>query len=524
MMRVLWVLMLWAGVARAQDSTTMKGARVTYLTAVTAYIDAGRLEGLRDTARVEVRRAGATIGVLRVAFLASHQASCSIVSATGPLAVGDSVRFVPVPLPVAARRDTASGAPRLTTAHRRTRPLRGRMAAQYFSMRQLDGTAGKLTQPSFDLRLDGPPLGSSLFTVAVDIRARRTYTILPDGTAVSDGRGRVYQAALTAVGPGAPVRLTVGRQISGDLASVGLFDGMMADLTRPGWSAGAFAGTQPEPLHLGFSGDIIEGGGYVQRHNKPGVGTPWTLTFGVSGSYQANHTNREFLYAQGTYLAPRLTLFVTQEVDYYRPWKRLPGMSALSPTSTLAMVQLRPMTFVSFDVGFDNRRNVRLFRDVINPETSFDDTNRQGLWGGVTLQPVAHLRIGVDARSNSGDPAGHADAYTATTNVDRVTPLALSVRTRSTRYLNPQVTGWLHSAALSVEPTWASGPQLRVELNGGRRVERSAILGSTSTMRWVGAGFDLALWRSWFLMFSGTWQRGGVEAYDQMFGGVSFRF
>lgn len=524
-MRGFMLLVLWAGVARAQDSTAAKIARITYLTTATAYIDAGRLDGLRDSTRVEVRRAGATVGILRVAFLASHQASCDIVGSTATLAVGDSVRFIPVALPVAARPDAARPARGATgTSAARARPLRGRVALEYFSMRQLDGTSGKLSQPSFDLRLDGPPLGSSTFRLAVDIRARRTYTILPDGTAVTDGRGRVYQAALTAVAPGSPVSFTVGRQISGELASVGLFDGMMAELSRPGWSAGAFAGSQPEPLHLGFSGDIIEGGGYLQRHNRPGAGTPWNLTLGVSGSYQDNHTNREFLYAQGAYLAQRLTVFVTQEVDYYRPWKRLPGMSALSPTSTLAMVQVRPVAFLGLDAGFDNRRNVRLFRDVINPETSFDDTYRQGLWGGVTLHPFAQLRLGLDARSSSGDPAGRADAYTATTNVDRVSPLALSLRTRSTRYVNPRVTGWLHSAAIAAEPVWGGGPQLRVELNGGQRVERSAIVGGSSRVSWMGVGLDVALRRAWFLMFSGTWQRGGVEAYNQVFGGVSFRF
>jgi hypothetical protein len=525
-MRALVLLFLGVGAARAQDPTALRSARLTYLTTTTAYIDAGRLDGLRDSSRVEVRRGGATVGVLRVAFLASHQASCDIVSSTAALAVGDSVRFVPVALPVTARSDTAHPArPGMAaTPGRRPRSMRGRVALEYFHLRQLDGTSGSLSQPSFDFRLDGPPPGASTFHVAVDIRARRTYTILPDGTAVTDGRGRVYQAAVSAVSPGSPVRFTVGRQISGDLASVGLFDGMLAELTRTGWSLGAFAGSQPEPLHLGFSGDIIEGGGYVQRHNAPGVGTPWTLTFGVSGSYQDNHTNREFAYAQGSYLAKQLTVFVTQEVDYYRPWKRLPGMSALSPTSTLALVQLRPASLLAFDVGFDNRRNVRLFRDVINPETSFDDTYRQGLWGGVTLQPVAHLRFGADARSSSGDPAGRADAYTATMNVDRVSPLALSLRTRSTHYLNPRVTGWLHSAAISAEPVWGGGPQLRLELNGGQRVERIAVVAGTSRVTWVGGGLDVALRRSWFVMFSGTWQRGGVEAYDQAFGGVSLRF
>jgi len=42
----------------AQDSATVrtKTARITYLTGTTAYVDAGRLDGLREAARVEVVR------------------------------------------------------------------------------------------------------------------------------------------------------------------------------------------------------------------------------------------------------------------------------------------------------------------------------------------------------------------------------------------------------------------------------------------------------------------------------------
>src|SRR3981081_4168985 len=90
-------LTVLAAPVAAQDSAAAqtKIAHITYLAGKTAYVDAGRLDGLREAGRVDVVRGGKSIGVLKVAYLASHRASCDVVSAAAALAVGDSVRFVP---------------------------------------------------------------------------------------------------------------------------------------------------------------------------------------------------------------------------------------------------------------------------------------------------------------------------------------------------------------------------------------------------------------------------------------------
>jgi hypothetical protein len=126
-----------AGQEAAVARTT--AARISYLTGATAYLDVGRLDGLREGTRVEVVRGRSTIGVLKVAFLGSHRASCDIVSTTAVLVVGDSVRFVSVAEPrdsgLAARSAYVPPPPRGAS-----RGLRGRVGAQYFVMRQRDGT------------------------------------------------------------------------------------------------------------------------------------------------------------------------------------------------------------------------------------------------------------------------------------------------------------------------------------------------------------------------------------------------
>lgn len=512
--------------AAAQDSVRI--GHITYLTSASAYLDAGRLEGLREGARVEVWRRGTAIAVLKVAYLASHQASCEIVSVSPPsmsLAVGDTVRFVPAAAPrdsgALARtspQPVAVGAGSGITPSRQE--LRGRVSVEYFVMRQVD-VPGQLSQPALGLRLDGPPGGAPSLNLSVDVRARRSYTILADGTPVTDNRSRVYAADLSINNPGSPTRITLGRQISGALASVGVFDGVMAELVQPGWSTGVFTGSQPDPLDLGFSSSIIQGGFYTQRHSRPGAAARWAVTLGGSGSYEDAHVNREFAWLQGSYFDRRVSAFVTQEVDYYRAWKLQPGMHTISPTSTFAFLQVRPTDVVTFDGGFDNRRNVLLYRDVVNPETNFDDTYRQGAWGGISFRPVPRWRVGFDARVGSGGSVGTADAYTVSLAADRLTRFGVSLRTRTTYYVNPQLTGLLQSATLGIDP----GTRIHVELNGGVRSERDPTADpARTTSTWVGLDADVTLARAWYILASATRQRGGLDGYDQLFTGLSFRF
>jgi hypothetical protein len=46
--------------------------------------------------------------------------------------------------------------------------------------------------------------------------------------------------------------------------------------------------------------------------------------------------------------------------------------SGRRPTSTFASLYLRPIDELSIQVGLDNRRNVRLYRDYVNPVTAAD--------------------------------------------------------------------------------------------------------------------------------------------------------
>jgi hypothetical protein len=498
-------------------------ARVTFLTTNSVYVSAGRADGLVVGSRVDVLHGARPVAQLTVAFLSTHQASCQVVSKVDSVSVGDTVRFVPVAAVGDSIVAVIAPAARQTVrrpARSSTGRLRGRVGVYYLAVQQRDSFGGQFSQPSGDIRLTGVGLGGSPFGLTVDVRTRRLVQALPGSPTSTRSQTRVYQASAIWQAAGSPLRFTTGRQYAPGISSVGLLDGASAEAAYARWDYGVFAGTQPELVNLDFSSDVAQLGGYLRRHNAPGSPQHWSMTVGASGSYFHGHTNREFLYLQANYLTRRVSLYAVQEVDYYRPWRRVNGEQAVSPTSTFANLQFQVTGALSLTAGVDNRRSVRLYRDVVNPLTEFDDAFRRGVWAGLTTRVANHFRAGFDARTNHGGSNGAANTYTLALGAERLTPLGVSVRSRSTRYTTAGRDGWLHAASVGLEPFGRGS----IQLTSGWRSEHDTTAAPTLNVRWMSLDLDVSLARAVFVILSGYQERGGIEAHDLLYAGFSYRF
>ncbi|HXI02284.1 MAG TPA: hypothetical protein VNI57_03825, partial [Candidatus Saccharimonadales bacterium] len=357
--------------------------------------------------------------------------------------------------------------------------------------------------------------------LAVDVRARQTYRTMAGQQLGSENTTSVYRLATAYQAQGSPWRLSAGRQLSPSLASVSIFDGVQGEYRTSRWSLGAFSGTQPDPVTLGYSSAVREHGGYAEWRNAPEARRRWTLTTGVIGSYEEGTINREFSYLQGSYYGPRLGLWVAQEVDVNRGWKTQYESQTVSPTSTFVSVRYKVIDALSLNAGYDNRRNVRLYRDRVTPETQFDDQYRNGVWGGFDLRMAGHIRAGAELKTRDGGDLGAADSATVTLGVDRLTRAGIFVDTRSTRYTSDQVEGWLHSVGFGL----SLGSRWHAEITGGIRDETSRVdplLDDKVT--WYGLETDLSLGRGWFLSTSAETSTGKTEQLDQVYTSVSWRF
>ncbi len=522
-----------------KPDTTPKLATITFISGPEIYVGAGRLDGLKEGSTLEVIRGGASVATLRVKYLASHRSNTEAVGSSPQLALGDTVRYraaQPAPTEIAAAMPV--GLPRRTSGQ----GLHGRVGTRYLHANTTTVASGQplgsngFNQPSLDLRLFGQAIGGSALGMAVDIRARQT-TSTAAGVTTVDGRTKAYQAVLYWNAPGAPFRAAAGRQYLSAVGSIGLLDGALLEVNRSALTAGAFFGWEPDPATLGFSGAVHDYGLYFTAHNRPGQMTAAAFTLGAVGSYEGSVERREWGIIQANVSSRKLSLFLLQEIDYYRPWK-LEGpnaeASAISWTSQFANATFRPQTWLSLTATYDKRRSVPTIRDFTNPETVFDDTYREG-YGMGAQYAGRRFYVGGDWRRSTGGAALGADAYTFTFGGMRLLPMGLGLSARATWYhndndstgINPaalRTVGQLYSAHLSADPITA----VHLDINGGLRQEDNPEFAAAQRSTWFGADLDWAAARQWYLSVSALVQHDpanpGTSTLTQFYGGVTWRF
>ncbi len=481
---------------------------------------------------LDVVRNGTVVGWLHVFVVSTHKSGCRREDPGLDIVVGDTVRFVPRVDPTkpagapAAAGTSATGtaaaeAPRRASSGRgmlRDWGLAGRIGLRYLLVQQPD-TGYQFNQPGVDVRLSGANLGGSPMGLEVDIRTYRSYRVSGDQSAQLQ-TNRVYRANASWTGREVPVRVVAGRMYSPTLATVSLFDGVLAEYAGPRWSIGGLAGSQPNPVTYGFSSDVRQYGGYATLRGLPGRKSNWGATVGLVGSYQEGEINREFLYLQGYYDTPRFSAYLAQEVDFNRGWKRQESTSWISPTSIFGTARFRVTPQFTLSAGIDSRRNVLLYRDYIDPVIAFDDAFREGYWVGAEAA-FPWMTAGVNARFVRGGGVGDGESYTLILGSSRLPIAWLDVGGRATYYNSERATGQLYSLALGASIT----PAIHVLLDGGSRRETGLLSTVPETqLLWYGINFDIAFGRHWLYLLSFEQTTGGIEDNRQLFTSFSYRF
>jgi len=509
MTRVLaWLLALVPASPLLADATS-----VTYLTSSSVYVGAGSLDGVEPGTRFRVGEGAATV-VLEAVETSPRRAVCRVVEGSaGTLSVGAVAEYSAAAL--APARTAPAAEPLLARSG-----LHGRVGVRYLLTRDDLNDEAEFEQPALDLRLDAPSLFESAWQFHADVRARRTSRTV-GGENLNDDRSRVYRLALGFDPRGPGWRIAAGRQPVPALANVGFLDGVMAAYDRTRWSAGAFAGSEPDRANFGFSSDVRDYGGWWDLRSRPAGQRRWGVTAGAVTSYEDSEINREYVFAHGRYSGKRLFALLTQEIDVNRDWKKDLGESALEATSTFASLRFEASGSVSLLAGYDNRRNVRLFRDRETPATAFDDEFRRGVWLGATVRAGDHLRLGLQGRTYRGGDAGDADSYTASAALTRLTRADFALRLRATRYQNERLEGWLYSGEVSTN----LGRRLRIGLLGGLRDDQSPLNPDLDdSVTWYGVDLDLDVGRALWVTLSAERSEGDPEEVTQIYATLAYRF
>jgi hypothetical protein len=504
-------------------------AKVTYVSGSSVYIDAGSDDGLAIGDPAELIRDGASVGTFKVTYVTSHKATCSPDGTVPEIKVGDTLRFTPrlkpaadaaaaAALPVIA---TATNTPRSRSGESafRSAGMRGRIGVRYLWVKDRSGIGEDLSQPSLDLLLAGSQIGGAPVDLNIDARARRTYLTPTGGTSSDYGVDHIYQANV-AWRPGS-FRLAFGRLVSPTLAVVSLFDGVVAEYLHKGWSAGVLAGTQPNPVTYSFSSDVRQYGAYGGWSSDAAKTTRWHVGFGAISSSESGQINRDFTYVEARVTHPVVNAYVQQQVDVNRGWRKDAEGTSVTPSATFVMIHVRPAPSWSVDGGYDSRRNVLLYPDLVTPVTTFDDATRQGYWLGAAWRPEGHWLVGIDGRRSTGGTAGTATSYTLRLGALNMTKEQIDVQLRGTRYTGPGLDGYL----AAVSGSMSLGSRVRLDLHGGVRQDSGLLSASeTETINWYGTLLDVIIGRSMYFNVSYDRTSGGEEDNDQGYAAFSWRF
>jgi hypothetical protein len=501
-------------------------ATVSYVTASTVYIKAGTEDGLRQGDQLTLYRGEEIVATLEIREISARRSACSILERTFDPQVGDSVKFIPVTAPPLSETVDDSGeagqnATPTQKARRNVRggTIRGRVGVSYLWLNDREDDDSGYSRPALNLRVDGKNLSGTPYGFSIDSRSRRVYRNAADQ--VDEDTTKVYRLSASRVGINDPWGFTVGRQYSSDLAAVSIFDGISARYSKERWVAGLFSGTQPNTDDFGYSSEIREHGLYLRYGRRPTPRKSWQLTTGLISSMQNSEPNRDFLYVQGRYSGPKLMVFLTEELDINRGWKKDAEDSSVDLTSSYISIRYRFSRALSVRGGYDNRRNVRLYRNYITPETEFDDSFRRALWVGGSFQFRKHFRAGLSIRNSGRDGSGDADSYTFSFDARRLTGMNIDVGLRTTRYTNDQREGLLIALHAGVD----IGQHTHLRCSGGNRTEdRLTTIPLDNSVTWFEVDLEVDLGKRVFLSLSAERTDGDLEQIDQFYTSLNYRF
>jgi hypothetical protein len=361
------------------------GARVTYISGSTAYLNAGREKGFApgDSARV-------VLGKNQGAFLVITAVSGSSASARSagevlPVEIGDSV-VVEKSLVFEEQRVGQGAVPREASVAVRPAGVTGSAALQ-FAGASLSDAGWTFVQPALLLRLNVRDLFGGF---DLSLHGRSSYDLGPDTERFPRGRRlgyRVYTMSLISDDPSSWYGLGFGRLVSRYVGGLGAFDGGQVLVRQGRFAAGILAGFQPNYVTSGLNGDNQKFAGFVSYRAGSGFVVPAEVTLAYGQQMFRGKLDRDFLYVQSSFnIGSRFFLAQSSELDLHQSVNG-ERKSAIRLTNTYISLSSQLLDWCGASLGYDATRPVFLLETMkAIPDTLFDRDLYQGFRGGLSIR------------------------------------------------------------------------------------------------------------------------------------------
>ncbi len=503
-------------------------AAVTYVASGNVYVNAGRSQGVGDSATAVVVRNGLTVTTLRLDAASSKSSSWLADSGLQSIRVGDLVR--------ASVADLDTGGPAvdstkrfasptiLTSSYQRTDitaehpwlELQGRVGAQVFAM-GFDDPALDLLQAgltvSFRARARDLPLRLDVYGHLRDVSRGSAAPL----SARSADASRLYRWTLeyddrTNV-------VTAGRMALPQAPTIGILDGLTYSRRMGGWTAGAGIGLQPHHDLLGTDPDRRKMLVFASYHP-----TDWPSA-SVSAAYAKTWfrgaSEREAINSTaGASVTDRLMLWTSVDLDL-RVTEQ--GVHRLHPSLSLLLfsVTWRVTDALSLTGGADASRSVMPFSFArLIPDSMTDRTLRSGmtLSGSWAIRRGLSMTASLTPRMADGAFNGEYAGSTTVSSYDLFgSGVGLRVQGLLTQSVVTEGQGYGATAMFqAVSVDWSARfQQIRY------RLKRS---GATSFGTTLGLDAMVTVFRPFSLLVSVDLVRGFGSTSRSLFTELSYRF
>ena len=403
---VLWFCGFFTNPSVRADQPQQSAFNIKYISVAQVYLDGGSSDGLAVGDTLTVEKDGQAQAVIVVAYVAEHSASCGIVSKSGEISIGDkailSKRSLPPQVEPTVEPETqAASEPRYdgavqpeAKAERETTRLSGTVALQEFYREDRTSANLDFSQPTLRLNLTAANLwGGGL---ALNLRTRTRYNVrvrqyradVPE----TEWRNTVYELSLGYGDEQSATSFRAGRIIANKISGVGYIDGLLVQRRMSSrFTAGMFAGTQPQWLHADFQTSLQKLGTYLSFNGGNSVNL--TSTVAVAGEYHSADISREFVYVQNMVAFGRWRFYQNADIDINRNWRKAKTGSTFSISNLYASAHLKAASWLGAELTLDDRRNYWTYDTREFDSNLFDGSSRQGFRGRVDIGLPRRLNL-----------------------------------------------------------------------------------------------------------------------------------
>ncbi|MFZ1082285.1 MAG: hypothetical protein WAO19_10205 [Candidatus Kryptoniota bacterium] len=382
---------------------------ITYVSGSTAYIGAGRLQGLAagDTLQIIDTEAEPITAV--IIATADSSSALKIISPTAMVVIGDTAIIsteTTEPPTEMAKADT-SQMPMSTqiispsAKSQLENILSGRAAIQYYFI-SAEESKFNLSQPAGMLMLNISNLFGTGMVFSLDDQS--FYDRLDNYSIFGNAVGfqhNLYQVSITRDSPDASIGYGVGRMTSHFVGGIGTFDGAQFYYRMNDFTAGVLGGAAADvPSSLNFGGtrtafflNYHSGSDFVHQYDG-------TIAYGLQ--MVSGNLDRNFIYLQNSLsLGTKLYLYETTEIDMSQLSNGV-RETALNFSDTYFSANYYPANWLFANVGYDASRNIYLFQSMKNiPDSLIDRNILQGYRASLTAHLPGSITVSANATLNA---------------------------------------------------------------------------------------------------------------------------